>query len=76
MRLGILTFFNAHNYGAVMQAYALKTYLKSLGHEVQIINYRNPCIDKAYPRHLYPRLGKKDILLPSHWMNTLYVFIQ
>ncbi len=70
MRLGILTFFNAHNYGAVMQAYALKTYLKSLGHEVQIINYRNPCIDKAYPRHLYPRLGKKDILLPSHWMNT------
>ena len=27
-KIGILTFHNAHNYGAVLQAYALKTKLK------------------------------------------------
>lgn len=27
------------NYGAVLQAYALKSYLESLGHEVEILNY-------------------------------------
>lgn len=40
MKIGILTFHCAHNYGAVLQCYALQEYLKSLGHEVYIIDYR------------------------------------
>lgn len=40
MKVGILTFHCAHNYGAVLQAYALQEYLKSLGHHVEIIDYR------------------------------------
>ncbi len=40
MKIGILTFHCAHNYGAVLQAYALQTYLQQLGHDVYIINYR------------------------------------
>ena len=39
MKIGILTYHRSHNYGAVLQAYALKTYLKSLGHHVDIIDY-------------------------------------
>jgi len=39
MKIGILTYHRAHNYGAVLQAYALKTYLVSLGHEAEIVDY-------------------------------------
>lgn len=40
MRIGILTYHCAHNYGAVLQCYALQEYLKSLGHEVCVVHYR------------------------------------
>lgn len=40
MKIGILTFHWATNYGAVLQAYALQTYLESQGHNVEIINYK------------------------------------
>lgn len=42
MKIGILTFHNAINYGAVLQCYALKTFLSQQGHEVHVINYKNP----------------------------------
>jgi len=40
MRIGIMTFHSALNCGAVLQAYALQTYLENMGHEVEFINYR------------------------------------
>ncbi|MFV0590285.1 MAG: polysaccharide pyruvyl transferase family protein [Draconibacterium sp.] len=40
MKTGLLTFHCAQSYGAVLQAFALKRYLQSLGHEVTFINYR------------------------------------
>ena len=52
MKIGILTFHNAHNYGAVMQAYALRSVLRRNGHEVTILNYRNQAIDSHYPKQL------------------------
>lgn len=39
MKIGILTFHFAHNYGAMLQAYALKTYLTEKGYNAEIINY-------------------------------------
>ncbi len=39
MKIGILTFHRAHNYGALLQAYALKTYLESQGHSVGFVDY-------------------------------------
>lgn len=39
MRIGILTYHRAENYGALLQAYALKTYLESLGYEVDFVDY-------------------------------------
>ena len=41
MRIGIITFHAAFNYGSMLQAYALQTYLSIQGHEVEIINYRS-----------------------------------
>lgn len=47
-KIGIVTFNSAHNYGAVLQAYALQEKLKELGAEPYIINYRNKEIDDNY----------------------------
>lgn len=48
MKIGILTFQNAHNYGAQLQAYALKKYLRNNNYEVEIINYVNSSIENNY----------------------------
>lgn len=48
MKIGIITFHSAHNYGAVLQAWSLQEYLKQQGHEAEIINLRLPVIDKIY----------------------------
>lgn len=48
MKVGILTFHRAHNYGAVLQCYALQEVLKSMGHEVWVVDYRQPYIEKIY----------------------------
>ena len=37
MKIGILTFHCAHNYGAVLQCYATQEFLRSKGHDVEII---------------------------------------
>ena len=68
MKIGILTYQRAHNYGALLQAYALKTYLKSLGHQTEVIDYWPEYHDEDYKLIPYfkPRsfLGKiKAILL-------------
>jgi len=38
-KIGILTFQRAHNYGAILQCYALQEVLKAIGFDVQIIDY-------------------------------------
>lgn len=38
MKIGIITFHNADNYGAVLQTYGLQEALRNLGHTVEIIN--------------------------------------
>lgn len=48
MRIGILTFHYAHNYGAVLQAYALQYILERIGHAVCFIDYRNKRIYDGY----------------------------
>lgn len=47
IKIGTLTFFKAHNYGAVLQAYALQTYLNSLVNvENEIIDYYQEKVEK------------------------------
>ena len=48
MKIGILTFQFAHNYGAVLQAASLKNYLCSLGYDAKIIGYKPNRIAKIY----------------------------
>jgi len=69
-KIGILTFHNAHNYGAVLQAYALKTKLNRMGHEASVLNYRNKYIAKTYRKVLHIDFWKRDIL-PSRWGKVI-----
>lgn len=39
MKIGILTFHRAHNFGAFLQAFALKTFLEEQGHGVELVDY-------------------------------------
>lgn len=39
MKIGILTFHRAHNYGAMLQAYALRTFLQNNHHDVEFVDY-------------------------------------
>lgn len=48
MKVGILTFHRAHNYGAVLQCYALQFFLKSLGCDVFVIDYKNERLLSCY----------------------------
>ncbi len=48
MRVGILTFHCAHNYGAVLQAFALQEFLRSSGYDVEIIDYRPEYLISPY----------------------------
>ncbi len=48
MRIGILTFHCAHNYGAMLQCYALQEYLKGRGDEVYVIDYRPDYLTHPY----------------------------
>lgn len=48
MKVGIITFNSAHNYGAMLQTYALQTTIENMGFDVSIINYRLNVIDNVY----------------------------
>ena len=48
MKIGILTFHRAHNYGAVLQCYALQQYLIQEGHDVYVIDYNNKQLWEGY----------------------------
>ena len=51
MKIGILTFHRAENFGAVLQAYALQTFLKKAGVKSYIIDYR--CIKVEIVYHVF-----------------------
>lgn len=56
MKIGLLTFHNTINYGGVLQCYALKEVIESIGHKVEIIDYR------ARPVEEYKSLYVSDLL--------------
>lgn len=74
--VGILTFYNAHNYGAVLQAYALKKKIESLNMECSIICYKNKLIEESYPYNRKFIIKNKSIKgfvkLPIDAFNVFY----
>ncbi|WP_455665456.1 polysaccharide pyruvyl transferase family protein [Phocaeicola sp.] len=56
MKIGILTLPFNHNYGGYLQAYALMTVLKRMGHEVWLINRKPDGLHCSMIRYLKARI--------------------
>ncbi len=65
MKIGILTFHCAHNYGAVLQCYALQETLKRMGHDVEVIDYRPEYLLDPYKRFNIHRFISKNLILAA-----------
>ena len=60
MKIGILTYHKAQNYGAVLQTYASQEVLKQLGHDVEVVDYYAPAIAKSY--RFFPPLAHEPFV--------------
>jgi hypothetical protein len=70
MKIGILTFHRAHNYGAVLQAYALQEELKFQGHTVEIIDYISFVNGQSIIKNFFRR--RNVILLMLNFIFKFY----
>lgn len=57
-KVGIITFHAAHNYGSMLQAYALQQVVLSMGYDCEIINFRS--------------IVQKEMYMPIFMRGTLY----
>lgn len=78
MKIGIFTFHRATNYGAILQAYALVSYLKNLGHEVKVVDYKPKGVGQLYASLEVPGVVNKvkRILLNIQMLCSLKKRIQ
>lgn len=60
MKIGIITYHNAMNYGAVLQAYALQEWLKKNGCSVEILDYNNQMVALSYRQFRFKCIPKKN----------------
>lgn len=71
MKIGILTFHNIPNFGAILQAYSLCTALRDLGYECEIIDYQcDSIIDRELTYHPHSNKLKDFILRNMVWPVT------
>lgn len=78
LKVGIITFHRAHNYGAVLQCYALSEYLKSVGCEVEVIDYYPKVFREEYASFPMAHFRRASILekrhiLVSYFRNYPYI---
>ena len=65
--VGILTFHCADNFGAMLQAYGLKTYLREHGVRADIIPYEPPFVTGRYWWIPYIPTGGLDVIIYNAW---------
>lgn len=80
MKIGILTFHCAYNFGAMLQAYALQEQLRLMGHDAHILDYRPDYLVSPRPplylRNLvmHPRWWFHDRVLTLSYFKHHYLF--
>lgn len=75
MRIGMLTFHPAFNYGAFLQTYSLYHVLKKMGQDVSIIDYRPDYLTRPYNLVTLPKYDSKKNILSNFYtlFGTLVV---
>ena len=63
---GIITFHGAHNFGSVLQAFALQQTVRGLGLDAQIINFRTPV-----QKNMYARVSERKINSPKALLRRI-----
>ena len=63
MKVGILSFCNGYNYGAILQCYALQKYLISNGIDAEVINFKK---EKKYNKNGI------NLLSPAYTLRKIY----
>lgn len=63
MKIGIITFNRAVNYGAVLQSYALKKNMCNFGHNCEVINYKCDEIEKEASPFYIKSFKLKDFII-------------
>lgn len=72
MKVGVVTFHNAHNYGASLQTWALQKVLKKMGTEPCVIHYHPDIIDRLYVAPKQDTVKKKlRYLLKKKYRNRV-----
>lgn len=66
MKIGIATFHQASNYGAVLQAFALQTFLRNMGHEPFFINHSFGSLPQGIRRYI----GKTPAATMKSWTRV------
>lgn len=77
IKVGLLTFHRAENYGAILQAYALKEYLSTMGMTVTLIDLRCKSIERNY--HMFnPSIlwSRKNIIVSVKTYLNRYLNIR
>lgn len=61
MRIGILTFSRTHNFGAILQCFALQNVLECFGHDVSVVDYKQPYIEATNRPFLWTVFFRKIV---------------
>lgn len=61
VKIGILTFHRAINYGAVLQCYALLNFLNGMGYDTEVLDYACSYLEKNYRSFHIPQKNLKGI---------------
>lgn len=73
MKIGILTFHASHNYGSMLQAWALQKYLNTHGHDAETINLRIKAQQDIYNFPLRPVKGKFKVFI-AYILNPIRLY--
>lgn len=71
MNIKTITCHHVYNYGATLQAYALQEYLESIGHDVEIIDYRLPSQTRYQLFMPYPKGKIYEIIKKFPWLRYI-----
>lgn len=76
MKVAIVTFVRACNYGAVLQTYALNKVILDLGAESKVIDYYPSCFYNSYNLCAYGKLRRKPSRHIKWWIKNNLLFIR
>lgn len=72
MKVAIVSFHNAKNFGAVLQNYALQTAIRELGHEAITIDFRNQ--DESFSESIKYK-NRKDGNMINNFMRDIFLIL-